>query len=125
MRSGVENTSNESYYKNYIFDNISNQFNATENEFTLKQNSSDVPGISTENAIILVNDVFQTPGLHKSIYFEMKHLESPRLHSKEQKQLLLDLMLVFPVILRVELLFLLLLLKVSDIRILFLLVELQ
>ena len=63
IRSGIENTSNESYYKNYIFDNISSQFNATENEFTLKQNASDVPGISTENAIILVNDVFQTPGL--------------------------------------------------------------
>jgi len=63
VRSGIENTSNETYYKNYIFDNISNQFNATENEFTLKQNASDVPGISTENAIILVNDVFQTPGL--------------------------------------------------------------
>ena len=63
MRSGIENTSNETYYKNYIFDNISNQFNATENEFTLKQNASDVPGISTENAIILVNDVFQTPGI--------------------------------------------------------------
>ena len=63
MRSGIENTTNESYNKNYIFDNISNQFNATENEFTLKQNSSDVPGISTENAIILINDIFQTPGL--------------------------------------------------------------
>jgi hypothetical protein len=63
IRSGIENTSNESYHKNYIFDNISSQFNATENEFTLKQNASDVPGISTENAIILVNDVFQTPGL--------------------------------------------------------------
>ena len=63
IRSGIENTSNETYYKNYIFDNISDQFNATENEFTLKQNASDVSGISTENAIVLVNDVFQTPGL--------------------------------------------------------------
>ena len=63
IRSGIENTSNETYYKNYIFDNISDQFNATENEFTLKQNASDVPGISTENAMYLVNDVFQTPGL--------------------------------------------------------------
>ena len=63
IRSGIENTSNETYYKNYIFDNISDQFNATENEFTLKQSASDVPGISTENAVVLVNDVFQTPGL--------------------------------------------------------------
>ena len=64
MRSGVQNTSNESYNKNYIFDNISSQFNAVSNEFTLEQNDSNVSGISTENAVILVNDVFQTPGLN-------------------------------------------------------------
>ena len=51
------------YYKNYIFNDISAGFNATENEFTLKQNGSDVPGISTEGAVILVNDIFQSPGL--------------------------------------------------------------
>ena len=42
MRSGVPDTGNETYYKNYIFDDISAGFNATENEFTLKQNGSDV-----------------------------------------------------------------------------------
>ena len=63
IRSGIQDTGNETYYKNYIFDDISNQFNATENEFTLKQDGSDVPGISTENAIILVNDTFQSPGI--------------------------------------------------------------
>jgi len=63
MRSGIVNSANESYHKNYIFDNISSQFNATKINFNLKQNGSNVPGISTENAIILVNDVFQSPGL--------------------------------------------------------------
>ena len=63
MRSGVPNSSNESYHKNYIFDNISDQFNATKNEFALKQSNSNVPGISTENGIILINDIFQTPGI--------------------------------------------------------------
>ena len=63
MRSGIPDTGNETYYKNYIFDDISAGFNATENEFTLKQSGSDAPGISTEGAIILVNDVFQSPGL--------------------------------------------------------------
>ena len=63
MRSGIENTSDESYHKNYIFDNISDQFNGTENEFTLKQTGSNVSGISTENGIILINSVFQAPGL--------------------------------------------------------------
>ena len=37
MRSGIENTSDESIIKTYIFDNISDQFNGTENEFTLEQ----------------------------------------------------------------------------------------
>ena len=63
MRSGIIETSDESYFKNYIFDNISSGFNATKNGFNLKQNGSNVPGISTENAIILINDIFQSPGL--------------------------------------------------------------
>ena len=63
MRSGVPNSSDESYSKNYIFDSISDQFNATESEFTLKQNGSNISGISTENGIILINDIFQTPGI--------------------------------------------------------------
>ena len=63
MRSGIVDTANESYHKNYIFDNISSGFNATETEFTLKQNGSNTPGISTEGAIVLVNDIFQSPGL--------------------------------------------------------------
>jgi hypothetical protein len=63
MRSGIIETSDESYFKNYIFDNISSGFNATTPEFDLKQDGSNVSGITTENAIILVNNVFQSPGL--------------------------------------------------------------
>ena len=63
MRSGVTNTTNETYYKNYIFDDISSGFNGNERTFYLKSNKSDVTGIATENAIILINDVFQGPGL--------------------------------------------------------------
>jgi len=63
MRSGVQNTSDESYHKNYIFDDVSNQFNGISNEFTLNQGGNNITGISTENAIILVNDIFQAPGL--------------------------------------------------------------
>ena len=62
LRSGVEDSSNETYHKNYIFDDISNQFNGSQKEFTLKQNGSDVTGIATETGIILVSDIFQTPG---------------------------------------------------------------
>ena len=62
LRSGVEDSSNETYHKNYIFDDISNQFNGTKKEFTLKQDGLNVTGIATETGIILVNDIFQTPG---------------------------------------------------------------
>ena len=61
MRSGETDTSNETYYNNYIFDDISQDFNGTNSVFNLKTSGSDVAGISTENAIILVNDVFQGP----------------------------------------------------------------
>ena len=70
MRSGITNTSNETYYKNYIFDDISDQFNATENEFALKQSGSDITGISAEGSIILVNDIFQSPGISDQYVLE-------------------------------------------------------
>ena len=63
LRSGVKNTTNETYYKNYIFDDISARFNANKSDFTLKSNRSDITGISAESGIILINDVFQSPGL--------------------------------------------------------------
>jgi hypothetical protein len=63
MRSGIQNSTDESYHKNYIFSDISSGFNGTSKEFTLKSNGSDVDGIENENAIILINDIFQGPGL--------------------------------------------------------------
>ena len=63
LRSGVVNTIDETYHKNYVFDDISFGFNGDNRTFTLKSNGSDVTGISTENAIILINDVFQGPGI--------------------------------------------------------------
>ena len=63
LRSGVVNTANETYYKNYIFDDISAGFDGDRRDFTLKSNGLDISGISTENAIILINDVFQGPGI--------------------------------------------------------------
>jgi len=63
IRSGETGGVNHTYYKNYVYDSISEQFNATKNYFTLKQNSANVSGVSTENAVILINDIFQEPGL--------------------------------------------------------------
>ena len=62
IRNAAPNTSNETYYKNYIFDDISSGFNGVDNVFTLTNNNSNVTGISNEGAIILVNDIFQVSG---------------------------------------------------------------
>lgn len=63
VRSGVKDSANESYYKNYVFDDISSGFNGIGKTFTLTSNLSNVSGISDENAIILINNIFQSPGL--------------------------------------------------------------
>ena len=62
LRSGATNSTNDAYHENYIFDDLSQEFNGSKKEFTLKMDGSNVTGIATENAIILVNDTFQTPG---------------------------------------------------------------
>ena len=61
LRSGIPDSANEPYYHNYIFDDISSGFIGLKTEFTLKSNSSNIVGISTGNAIILINDIFQQP----------------------------------------------------------------
>ena len=63
MRSGTPGGSNETYSKNYLFDDISDDFNGLETTFTLKQDSANITGIENENAVILVNDIFQIPGI--------------------------------------------------------------
>lgn len=61
LRSGIKNTSIGPYDKNYILDDISPQFDGKTSEFILKNNFNDVTGISTDNTIFLLNDVFQPP----------------------------------------------------------------
>jgi hypothetical protein len=61
MRSGVPNTVNEPYYNNYVLDDISSQFTGYSTSFTLKSGGINVTGFSTDNAIILVNQIFQAP----------------------------------------------------------------
>jgi hypothetical protein len=63
MRSGIINSSNEAYHKNYVFDDISEGFNGITKTFTLNSNEVSVSGISSENAIVLINDIFQGSGL--------------------------------------------------------------
>jgi len=62
LRSGVTNHTDEPYKDNYIFDDISEGFDGITRSFVLSENKSDITGISTSNAVLLINNVFQTPG---------------------------------------------------------------
>ena len=61
LRNGQLGSTEETYTKNYIFDDISNQFDGSTKSFTLKSNGQDIIGFSTNNSIILVNGIFQGP----------------------------------------------------------------
>ena len=47
LRSGVQDTSNETYYRNRVLDDISAGFNGTDRLFTLQSESSNVTGINS------------------------------------------------------------------------------
>jgi len=66
MRSGIVEGTNESYYKNVVFDDISDDFDGINKIFDLKENKSNIEDISQENAVILINDIFQGPGLNSN-----------------------------------------------------------
>ena len=61
MRSGITGSSDEPYAGNFIFDDISANFTGLTTEFTLQSEGSNVAGFSTNNALILVNQVAQGP----------------------------------------------------------------
>ena len=61
LRSGSVGGSTKTYDNNYVFDDISEGFNATTKEFTLKSNGENVTGFSTNNATVLISNIFQGP----------------------------------------------------------------
>jgi hypothetical protein len=62
-RSGIINSSEETYSKNYIFDSISSEFDGSAKDFILTSDGSNVSSIEDGNAIVLVNEILQGPGL--------------------------------------------------------------
>ena len=66
MRSGVENSSNETYTDNYLYDDISQKFTGYDKEFPLTVDKQNITGVSTNNAIIIINGVFQGPGANNN-----------------------------------------------------------
>jgi len=61
IRSGIPEGFEETYQNNYLFDDISDQFNAVDSNFTLTSNGSNILGIATDRAVVLINNVIQIP----------------------------------------------------------------
>ena len=61
LRSGIQNTSIKPYDTNYIFDPLTESFNGLNNTFNLTADNQNITGISTNNAIILIRNIFQPP----------------------------------------------------------------
>ena len=49
------------YDNNFIYDDISDQFNGINTSFTLKYKGADIDNVTAENTIILIDDIFQGP----------------------------------------------------------------
>ena len=63
IRSGIPDTTQDTYHTNYLFDSLSDKFDGNTPTYTLTSaGSSDISGISTGNAVILINDILQGPG---------------------------------------------------------------
>ena len=63
LRSGTKGSSSETYSQNYLYDDIGQQFTGKDKEFSLTvSNGTNVTGVATNNAVVLINNIFQGPG---------------------------------------------------------------
>ena len=61
VRSGNPEYNQSTYEKNYIFNDVSPQFDSVKKSFKLTSDNQNISGFSTSNAIILINNIFQSP----------------------------------------------------------------
>ena len=66
IKSGTPGGTVDSYANNYVFDDVSEQFNGTNDTFPLKVDGSNTTGYADDNAIVLINDIAQVPGLNNN-----------------------------------------------------------
>lgn len=57
------------YDGNYVFDDVSEQFTGISSSFKLSVNGISTTGISTDNGIVLVNNVFQYPNFNEAFEY--------------------------------------------------------
>jgi hypothetical protein len=61
LRSGIPDGTENTYEKNYIFDDISPEFDSVSKDFDIESDGQSISGFSTSNSILLVNNIFQNP----------------------------------------------------------------
>ena len=60
-RTGIPDSTEDTYTNNYVFDTIEDQFTGIASAFVLKSEGQDVVGFATNTGVILVNEIFQNP----------------------------------------------------------------
>lgn len=60
LRSGVPLGDKSTYESNYILDDITDEFDGISSEFNITSNDQDLVGISTDNGIVLINNIYQS-----------------------------------------------------------------
>ena len=75
MRSGIQNSSDDTYSTNYTFDNIQSQFNGQKKVFSLTSNGNNITGFATNQAIILNSNILQEPQGTQSSTGDVSFLE--------------------------------------------------
>ena len=64
MRGRIPSGTSETYTNNHVFQDVADKFNSLENTFPLRTDAgAEITGVSDENAVILINSVFQLPGI--------------------------------------------------------------
>ena len=64
MRGKISSGTSETYQNNYVFQDVSDRFNSLEFSFPLRTDAgNDITGIQDENAVILINNILQLPGI--------------------------------------------------------------
>ena len=66
LKTGTPGATVDTYSNNYVFDDVSDQFTGTDDTFALKVHGVDKTGFENDNAILLLNDLIQTPGLNEN-----------------------------------------------------------
>ena len=60
-RTGIPNSTVDTYSNNYVFDTVEDQFTGIATNFILKSEGQNVTGFATNTGVILLNEIFQNP----------------------------------------------------------------